>query len=187
MAEQPRSAVPGAAPDVTLLVQVFDATFAAEQVRLLGGGREPLYEPPSDGRPARLQFMQDYASSALHEAAHWCLAGARRRARIDFGYAYVPAAQRTEADQAAFEHAEVRTQALEWRLSLAARVPFHLSVDSIGRERGPFRDRVAAEVRRRIADGWPPRIERLARALAAATGGLAQPGWDDFATEMDDV
>jgi hypothetical protein len=173
--------------DAALLIRVFDSTFAAEGVCLLGGAAEPLYEPAQGEGPARLWFTQDYASSALHEAAHWCLAGARRRTCVDFDYRYVPAARRSEAEQAAFEHAEVRTQALEWRLSLAARVPFHLSVDSIGRDRAPFRARVVAEVRRRIAAGWPPRIDRLAVALAAATGGVACPAWDDFALELDDV
>lgn len=174
--------------DAALVTRVFDATFAVdEQVRMEGGAAEPLYVPGTAGAPARLVFTHDYASSALHEAAHWCLAGRRRRQQVDFGYGYVPTALRTAGQQAAFEAAEVRTQALEWRLSLAARVRFHLSVDSIGRERGPFRDRVVAEVRRRLEVGWPPRIDRLAAALALASGGTASPTWCDFAAGLDDV
>ncbi len=178
------------APVVTAactLVRVFDATFAEVNVRMHGGAREPLYVPAAVGVPARLLFTLDYASSALHEAAHWCLAGAHRRTLVDFGYAYVPAALRSPADQDAFERAEVRTQALEWRLSIAARVPFHLSLDSLGRDRVPFRARVVAEVQRRLGTRWPPRIDRLALALAAATGGNPCPLWGDFEQGIDDV
>ena len=53
---------------------------AQHPVRLVGGFDEPLYLPATDSRAAEIRFRSDYPSSALHEVAHWCLAGARRRA-----------------------------------------------------------------------------------------------------------
>ena len=57
-------------------------------VRLVGGFEEPLYLPATDDCVAEIRFRSDYPSSALHEVAHWCLAGERRRALEDFGYWY---------------------------------------------------------------------------------------------------
>ena len=61
---------------------------AQHPVRLVGGFDEPLYLPATDSRAAEIRFRSDYPSSALHEVAHWCLAGARRRALQDYGYWY---------------------------------------------------------------------------------------------------
>ncbi len=170
------------------LAGLFDRTFSAGYgVHMRGGASEPLYLPAIAQQPAQLVYTHDYPSSVLHEAAHWCLAGAQRRQSMDFGFAYVATAARSTQEQAAFEAAEVRTQAIEWRLSLAAGVVFRLSVDSIGRDRMPFLEMVAQEVQRRLREGWPPRVQRFAAVLADALGGVADPTWSDFAQGLADV
>ena len=94
---------------------------------LVGGATEPLYLPaPSGGELSILFYREDYVSSALHEAAHWCLAGEDRRKLRDFGYWYIPPS-RNSNEQLAFEAVEVQPQALEWIFSLATGVSFHLS------------------------------------------------------------
>ena len=46
---------------------------------LVGGAPEPLYRPGSTTGPAQLMYREDFPASALHEAAHWCIAGKARR------------------------------------------------------------------------------------------------------------
>ena len=180
--------MPAADALAQLLAQLFDSTFAAGYlVHMRGAAVEPLYLPATAEQPAQLVYSHDYPSSVLHEAAHWCLAGKRRRLEVDFGFTYVPSAARTVQDQLAFEAAEVRTQAIEWRLSLAAGVAFHLSVDSIERDREQLLGAVSAEVQRRLCEGWPIRVQRFALVLADALGGVAQPTWCDFAKGLADV
>ena len=54
--------------------------------RLAGGFPEPFYKAPSADAPAEVQFTRDYERSALHELAHWCIAGDSRRLLDDYGY-----------------------------------------------------------------------------------------------------
>lgn len=101
-------------------------------VRLIGGALEPLYEPGSDSAFATIRYTRDYPASALHELAHWCIAGPRRRKLPDYGYWYQPP-PRTDAQQSAFFRVEVPVQALEARLASAAGLPFRVSVDDLDR------------------------------------------------------
>jgi L-2-hydroxyglutarate oxidase LhgO/elongation factor P hydroxylase len=100
------------------------------RVRLLGGAREPEYQPASDRQPAVIRYTRDYARSALHELAHWCIAGAERRRLRDYGYWYQPP-PRNERQLAAFARVECRVQALELLLSEAAGISFCVSVDDV--------------------------------------------------------
>ena len=62
------------------LIQLFERCFFAEfNTRLEGGAEEPLYLPTTSHDPARILFTRDYFASALHEVAHWCVAGEARR------------------------------------------------------------------------------------------------------------
>lgn len=99
-------------------------------VRLIGGAAEPYYEPGSGDAPAVIRYTRDYAASALHELAHWCIAGHRRRRLPDFGYWYQPP-PRTYSEQQAFYRVELPVQALEARLAAAAGLPFRVSVDDL--------------------------------------------------------
>lgn len=79
---------------------------------------------------AKIFYRQDYLASALHEVAHWCIAGKARRAMEDFGYWYNPDG-RSAAQQNKFELAEVKPQTLEWMFSVACRKPFQVSADNL--------------------------------------------------------
>lgn len=131
------------------------------RVRLLGGAREPLYLPGGQGF-ATIRYTQDYAASALHELAHWCIAGPRRRRAVDYGYWYVPP-PRTPASQAAFGRVEVPVQALECRLSRVCGLPFRISVDDVDAPAGAAAGFAEAV---QLAAGTPEDgLSRRARAL----------------------
>ena len=104
---------------------------------MVGGGSEPIYLPGRSAAKSRLIYRADYASSALHEAAHWCIAGSARRAQIDFGYRYTPP-PRHKTEQKRFYKSEERVQALEWIFSDASQVEFHPSADNLEAEVGDF-------------------------------------------------
>ncbi|RLA46343.1 MAG: transporting ATPase [Gammaproteobacteria bacterium] len=119
------------------LERVFADCFAAKlHTRLQGGADEPLYQPAlQEGGWHVLYYRADYFASALHEVAHWCIAGAARRQRVDFGYWYVPDG-RNDARQQAFEAVESKPQALEWYFAKASGYRFRVSVDNMERVSG---------------------------------------------------
>lgn len=112
---------------------------------LLGGAAEPVYLPATADRPAVIRYTLDFAASALHEIAHWCLADAAARRRVDYGLGYEPP-PRAAAAQARFYAAEVPVQALELLLCRACGVPFNFSADNPGADSGPARRRFEAQV-----------------------------------------
>jgi elongation factor P hydroxylase len=144
---------------------VFNRTFDAWHTVMIGGGAEPLYRPARGAAPARIVFTRDYAASALHEAAHWCIAGADRRRRLDYGYAYQPP-PRSARQLREFFRSELTCQALELVFSEAVGMRFRVSVDDLDAPPGTAaafeRDVRAAAVALRRA---PP--ARAARFLAA--------------------
>jgi elongation factor P hydroxylase len=153
------------------LVTIFDRCFArTERTCLVGGAAEPLYRPaPTEQALHRIEFSHDYFASALHEVAHWCVAGPERRLQEDYGYWYAPDG-RTGAQQAEFERVEVRPQALEWLFSVAAGAPFRVSADNLAQGLGPseaFKEAVHTEVVRLCQDGVSPRVARFCQALLA--------------------
>lgn len=110
---------------------VFNECFAdSHRTILVGGAQEPLFTPASKTEPAKLSYREDFAASALHECAHWCIAGALRRTKVDFGYEYLPP-PRTPAQQSSFFSAEVKTQSLEQVFALHAGVKFSPSADNL--------------------------------------------------------
>ena len=135
---------------------IFQQCFASDfRTRLVGGAVEPLYLPETEASFAEIHYRHDYQRSALHEVAHWCLAGRQRRQLDDYGYWYLPA--RNAAQQAAFEAVEARPQALEALFAEAAGVDFQVSSDDVASLPSPaFKARVAAE-RRLIEQQLPVR------------------------------
>lgn len=113
---------------------------------LVGGAEEPLYLPPAGRRPALIRYTRDYPRSALHEIAHWCLAGSHRRAQVDYGLWYLPP-PRSERDQAQFYAAEVPVQGLEMVLAAVCGLTFHFSADNPGADGGPARRSFEQRVR----------------------------------------
>ncbi len=136
---------------------------------LVGGGDEPLYRPADHRyRYHRIIYRADYAASALHEVAHWCIAGRQRRQQLDYGYWYAPDG-RTAAQQRIFEQVEVKPQALEWLFATAAGQPFRLSADNLDGE-GPspaFAGAVRRQARAYCEGGLPPRAQAFIAALAS--------------------
>ena len=115
-----------------LIVRVFSVNFlGTENTQLIGGADEPLYIPSSsEAAPHQLIFRENFVASALHEIAHWCIAGKERRLQPDFGYWYQPDG-RTATQQAKFEAMEVKPQALEWIFSNACAQKFTPSADNL--------------------------------------------------------
>ncbi|MEZ4332670.1 MAG: elongation factor P hydroxylase [Myxococcota bacterium] len=155
------------------LERIFRACFFADHATVLeGGGAEPLYLPsPEPGRiPHRIVYREDYVASALHEVAHWCIAGSQRRRVEDYGYWYRPDG-RDVREQAAFERVEARPQALEWIFTETCGVAFHLSADNLGSDLGPsegFERAVRAARDAYLAGGLPRRAARFRAALRGA-------------------
>ncbi|MDM3872626.1 elongation factor P hydroxylase [Porticoccus sp. W117] len=156
------------------LEQLFNQLFLGTMsTRLIGGAEEPLYLPADDTCPYhRLYYREDYLSSALHEIAHWCIAGNERRLQVDFGYWYNPDG-RTAQQQQQFEQVEVKPQAVEWHLSVAAGQRFHLSADNLHGEAGAsdsFADAVCQQAQQYCAKGLPQRAQTLVEALQQHLG-----------------
>lgn len=168
----------GSRRDSRDLESIFNQEFAQTfNTLLIGGADEPLYQPAECASDShRLFYREDYFSSALHEIAHWCIAGEARRQLLDFGYWYNPDG-RSRAQQRAFETVEIKPQALEWIFSSAAGIPFSVSADNLSADdaeaAGPsplFLQAVEAQVLQYCQQGLPERAGRFARALQAFFG-----------------
>ena len=113
------------------IAQTFAQAFGrAHDTQLIGGALEPLYRPATSTAPATLYFREDYPASALHEVAHWCIAGTQRRRQEDFGYHYITGPRNAE-DQVAFFESELRTQSLERAFTLTLGLEFQPSADNV--------------------------------------------------------
>jgi len=150
------------------------------QTLLIGGADEPLYSPAtSNDESHRLYYRADYFASALHEIAHWCIAGPERRLQEDWGYWYCPDG-RSPIQQRAFEAVEIKPQAVEWMLSVAAAASFRISSDNLlgmagsTEEGGDFDRAVAAQVQCYRQTALPVRAEQFFLALAGFYG-VAKP------------
>ncbi|HEY7773062.1 MAG TPA: elongation factor P hydroxylase [Marinagarivorans sp.] len=123
------------------LIALFDACFLSEfNTRLVRGRDEPIYIPRGlavDGYHKQdfhqIVFAHGFFRSALHEIAHWLVAGDQRRMQLDYGYWYAPDGRNAQ-QQAKFEQVEVAPQALEWILTKACAHPFAVSVDNLSGE-----------------------------------------------------
>lgn len=139
-------------------------------VRLCGGAAEPFYKAASESTPyAMLVYRADYLRSALHELAHWCIAGKVRRALDDYGYWY-EADGRSFEQQLAFMQVEAKPQALESIFCEALGIPFQVSLDNL--ESG-FDSAVTQHFARQVRDevhnlrtrAWPQRWLELQELL----------------------
>lgn len=156
------------------LIQIFNDCFAAEyNTQLVKGGDEPLYLPADENLPYNaIFFAHGFFSSALHECAHWLIAGAERRKQVDFGYWYAPDG-RTAEQQRLFQSVEVKPQAIECILSAAAGHTFRVSIDNLdGQESDTelFKQAVYQQVKMYCKQGLPQRAARFCNALCAFYG-----------------
>jgi len=166
-------------PDAAGIAACFNHLFGqCYRVQMIGGGAEPEYLPPTATTPGYVRYRSDYAHSALHEAAHWCVAGSRRRQQVDYGYWYQPP-PRDESAQRAFARVEARVQALEAILTAAAGMVFQVSLDDVDNLcsfEADFTEAVSTERARWWLRGLPPRAEKLRCALAQLPRGVLSNG-----------
>jgi hypothetical protein len=156
--------------DYADLIRLFNECFEVEyQTTLVCGDDEPIYLPAdAQYKKHRIIFANQFFSSALHECAHWFVAGAYRRTLIDYGYWYVPDG-RTPEQQSRFEQVEVKPQALEYLLSKAAGFTFQFSIDNLNGKtcnHDAFKSAVHEQVLRYQTQGLPKRAHRFYEALS---------------------
>lgn len=152
------------------LERLFRATFFHDFATVLeGGASEPVYLP---GSPHRICYTRDYFRSALHEIAHWCVAGPVRREQEDYGYWYAPDGRNAE-QQAKFASVEVLPQAYEALFCAACGHDFRVSLDNLSGDAGDeysFALSVREETLRLLEQGLPGRVQRWCEALARCYG-----------------
>lgn len=152
------------------LINLFNSRFGHSQnTRLVKGGDEPLYSPVSDDcQYHQIIFAHGYYASALHEIAHWCIAGKERRLLEDFGYWY-QADGRNEQEQKTFEKVEIKPQAVEWALCLAANKKFNVSSDNLNGFQADiqgFKRSVYQQVVVYLTEGFPPQAQEFIQTLS---------------------
>lgn len=155
--------------DAQDLIDLFNAQFeASHNTVLVRGGDEPLYLPAdADDSRHRIIFAHGFFASALHEIAHWCIAGRQRRMQVDYGYWYLPDGRDVD-EQREFERVEEKPQAIEWAFHVAAGSSFRISVDNLSGaavnvER--FRRRVFDRLNSYQTTGFPPRAQSFIELL----------------------
>ena len=159
------------------LVTVFDRVFrTTEGTVLRGGAAEPYYEP---GSPSVIHFREDFDRSALHEVAHWCVAGSARLHLPDYGYWYAPDGRNTD-QQSAFYGVEVKPQAIEALFCEALKLPFTVSVDNLAvaadcPDIADFEKAVNRQIAVLRQRGLPRRAQRFVQALTLLTVDRQDP------------
>jgi elongation factor P hydroxylase len=151
------------------LISLFNHTFKkTENTILVKGCDEPIYIPASKQQPNhQIIFAHGYFASALHEIAHWCIAGKQRRLLEDYGYWYCPDG-RDHQQQAEFEKVEVKPQAIEWAFSVAANKPFRVSTDNLNGapvDHLGFQLKVQQQVGVYLISGFPARAHIFIQQL----------------------
>ena len=166
--------------DAHQVMRLFNQEFAeSDTTELIGGAAEPYYEP---GSLNRIYFRADYVRSALHEVAHWCVAGRRRRQLPDYGYWYSPDG-RDAAQQQAFFAVEARPQAVERWFCEAIGIAFSPSVDNVGAQIEPqqlrrFEARIQGWCNQFAQSELPPRAARFVTALRSMSRLSWEPASD---------
>ncbi len=108
-------------------------------------------------------------ASALHETAHWCIAGKARRAIKDFGYRYQ--ADRDPTEQQDFCRFESRPQALEsiFHDAIGSEL-FTPSLDGIEYQNNivlleEFSEQIQQKKQSYLINGLPKRAKKFVDAL----------------------
>ncbi|KYZ86444.1 ATPase [Alcanivorax sp. KX64203] len=173
------------------LEELFRDTFYRRYHTVLeGGAEEPVYLPGEDGTgtPHRIVYTRDYFRSALHEVAHWCVAGRHRRTLEDYGYWYAPDG-RDAAQQSLFARVEESPQALEALFCAACGYDFRVSMDNLDGDEAArrletaFAEQVYRRARRYLEEGLPARPLAWCQALA----DCFNTGWNGGAESLDRI
>jgi len=161
--------------DYSVLISIFNRIFRESyNTELLLGGDEPIYLPADEKHKYhRIIFARGYFASALHEIAHWCIAGPERRMLEDYGYWYAPDGRTAEV-QAKFEKVEMKPQAVEWILSASCGFRFRVSCDNLSGNCEPdclgFTRKVREQVSVYLEQGMPERTKMLSDVLCLHYG-----------------
>ena len=136
---------------------------------LKGGFSEPFYMAENAEGYSEIQFRENFTRSALHEVAHWCVAGYERRLQDDFGYWYAPDGRNTE-EQQEFYKVEVKPQAIEKAFCEACKIEFEPSLDNLDNptDRGAkrFEENLNAQFQHWKTRGFPLRASQFIEELA---------------------
>lgn len=156
------------------LITIFNACFEKTyNTRLVKGDEEPVYLPANEKQPWHaIVFAHGFFSSALHECAHWLIAGERRRLQVDYGYWYVPDGRSAE-EQSLFQRVEVKPQALEWILSVACAYRFQFSIDNLNgseNDTADFKQAIFEQVMTYCDQGLSKRASHFRAALCQFYG-----------------
>ena len=139
-----------------------------ENTVLIKGDDEPWYKPAQQaGEHHQIIFAHGFFSSALHEIAHWCIAGKQRRQLIDYGYWYEPDGRSVD-QQLQFAKVEAKPQALEWIFNHAAARSFVISLDNFSADASsclPFKQAILDHVKDFQKQGLPARAELFVEQL----------------------
>lgn len=115
----------------------------------------------------KIFFNRDYFASALHEVAHWCIAGEARRKQVDYGYWYAPDGRNLE-QQLMFENVEVKPQAIEYAFASACNIPWSISTDNLvltDYDKSRFENAVKQQLLIYSEKGFPARAEHFLSLL----------------------
>ncbi len=156
-------------PCVFEFAKSFNQHFKHLGVILSPGADEPFYQAPNKDKQSVIFSNQDFFSSALHEIAHWCIAGPERQKLDDYGYWYEPDGRNHE-QQAAFYQVEIRPQAIEWAFHLAANCAFKFSLDNLNNQpcfelETNFKRNVYAQLQDYFLNGFPASAQAVIQLL----------------------
>lgn len=170
------------------LITIFHECFLKKyNTQLVKGEDEPIYLPADENRPHNtLIFAHGFFASALHECSHWLIAGENRRKQVDFGYWYVPDG-RTDSQQELFQSVEVKPQAMEWILSMAAGFRFRVSIDNLNgseSDTAAFKLAIYQQVKTYCEQGLSARAAIFRQSLCQFYGSTPILSSDDFDMEM---
>lgn len=164
------------ATDVASFVAIINAKVLTRWNTLLRGHfPEPFYAPATLSDPAEIQFRGESIRSAMHELAHWCVAGEERRKCADYGYWYRPDG-RDAAEQEEFFSLEVKPQAIEKAFAEACGVEFTVSCDNLnGAQLDPsdFSRAVDAQLHVYRQTGFPQRTQQILQVLDECVSATA--------------
>lgn len=159
--------------ELTELLKLLNQNYLNQfDTKIIGGFDEPFYKAHTEQQPAQIQFSHDYIRSALHELAHWCVAGNQRRKRDDYGYWYA-ADGRNQQQQNEFFKVEIKPQAIEWSFSIVLGIHFESSVDNLGAQvQGidEFNDKLKKQLSEYTKKGFPKRTHEILSLLSNQQG-----------------
>ncbi|MCF6319527.1 MAG: elongation factor P hydroxylase [Proteobacteria bacterium] len=151
-----------------LLCLLNDQYLYKYNTKLISGFDEPFYKAAKNGSSAEIQFSHDYIRSALHELAHWCVAGVERREIDDYGYWYAEDG-RNQQQQDEFFKLEIKPQTIEWALSIVCGVKFEASVDNLNKSVvgvEEFKQSLHQQMQYYLANGFSKRVSEIIELLA---------------------